>query len=402
LRRHADELEQTVAERTEELRRASRAKDEFLATISHELRTPLTAILGWARLLHGGRLDEAEEAQAIEAIARNARSQAQLIDDLLDVSRIITGRMRLDIRDVHLGAVIEGALGAILPAAEAKGITVEPRFEPLDRVSGDADRLQQVLWNLLSNAVKFTPNGGRVIVRAGRKGQLVEIEVTDDGAGIEPDFLPYVFERFRQGLAQPGSRRGLGLGLAITRHLVELHGGTVVAESAGPGRGATFRVSLPCVASAQAGPRRGMLQSAPGFEAAITDRRLQGARILVVDDEADTRNVLRLMLSQAGASVEVAASAAEARASVVRARPALLLCDIELGTESGYSLMRAIRALERGQEDTPMRAVALTAHARPEDRAEALAAGFDMHIAKPGRGDLLQALAGLLEAPAAR
>ena len=246
LRRHAEELEQTVAQRTDELRRASRSKDEFLATISHELRTPLTSILGWARLLHGGRLEAEEQALAIESIARNAKSQAQLIDDLLDVSRIITGKMRLDVGQVDLLRVLDGAIGVVLPAAQAKGITLDPRVdEAVGAIPGDPHRLQQVLWNLLSNAVKFTPSGGHVAVRVEGGETGVEIVVQDDGSGIDPELLPFVFDRFRQGDSQLSSRRGLGLGLAITRHLVELHGGTVTAESPGPGAGATFVVRLP-------------------------------------------------------------------------------------------------------------------------------------------------------------
>jgi signal transduction histidine kinase len=394
LRRHAEDLERTVAVRTEELRRASRAKDEFLATISHELRTPLTAILGWARLLVAGKLDAAEEAQAIQSIAKNAKAQAQLIDDLLDVSRIITGKMRIEVREVNLASVIEGALGAILPAAQAKGITIERQIELLDRVLGDANRLGQVLWNLLSNAVKFTPPGGHLAVRVRGRGASVEIEVTDDGAGIELDLIPHVFERFRQGSAQLTSRRGLGLGLAIARHLTELHGGTVTAESDGPGRGATFRVTLPSRAPDDSRPREPFgSSSAVALDAA--EDCLRGVRVLVVDDDADTRHVLHFMLEHAGAEVDLAASAEEAKAAVQRARPVLLLCDLGLGSEDGCALLRALRASTEGAVDA-MHAVALTAHARSEDRAHALASGFELHIAKPGPADLPRVLASLL------
>jgi signal transduction histidine kinase len=397
LRRHTEELEETVAERTEELRRASRAKDEFLATISHELRTPLTAILGWARLLVSGKLDASEEAQAIESIARNARSQSQLIDDLLDVSRIVTGKMRLEIREADLGALIEAAIGAVLPAAQAKGITIESQLEPLDRVSVDPSRMQQVLWNLLANAVKFTPAGGRVAIRGRKAGSAVEIEVTDNGAGIEPGFLPFVFDRFRQGAGQLSSRRGLGLGLAIVRHLVELHGGSVAAESAGAGLGATFRVTLACRPDA-ASPRREHRSSASSNADLAGDECLRGVRVLVVDDEADTRSVLRLVLGHAGADVEVAASADEARAAVARRPPDLLLCDIGLGSEDGYSLLHTLRAMPG--VTAAMRAVALTAHARSEDRSHALEAGFELHIAKPGPADLPGVLARVLASSA--
>jgi signal transduction histidine kinase len=397
LRQHAEDLERTVAVRTEELRRANRAKDEFLATISHELRTPLTAILGWARLLVAGKLDANEAAQAIESIAKNAKSQAQLIDDLLDVSRIITGNMRIDVREVQLDSVIEGALGAILPAAQAKDITIHPRIERLEHVLGDASRLQQVLWNLLSNAVKFTQAGGHIGVRVSRETSRVDIEVTDDGAGIEPDLLPYVFERFRQGKEHLASRRGLGLGLAIARHLTELHGGTITAESDGPGRGATFRVTLPSQAP-DAARSREALGSGSFLVPEAAEDCLRGVRILVVDDDADTRHVLRLVLEQAGAVVDLAASADEAKDHARRARPAVLLCDLGLGSEDGCALLRALRASADAAVDT-MRAVALTAHARSEDRMHALDAGFELHIAKPGPADLPRVLANLLVTP---
>jgi signal transduction histidine kinase len=398
LRRHAEELEQTVAQRTEELRRASRSKDEFLATVSHELRTPLTAILGWARLLCGGRLDADEHAQAIESIARNAKSQAQLIDDLLDVSRIITGKLRLDVRQVDLCRVIEGALGVVLPAAQAKGVEVECRLdETVDSLPGDPHRLQQVLWNLLSNAVKFTPCGGHVTVRLSRRNAGLAIVVQDDGVGIEPELLPFVFDRFRQGDSQLSSRRGLGLGLAIARHLVELHGGAVTAESAGPGAGATFTVVLPCPARAPGDSvrYRGEMVSSSRLGAATPAACLRGVRVLVVDDEADTRQVMRLMLTHAGATVELASSVAEAHEVFERTRPDVLLCDIGLGVDDGYALLRALRALPR-EQGGGVPAVALTGYAKSEDRARALLAGFDRHIAKPGPADLPQILADLV------
>ena len=399
LRRHAEELEQTVAERTEELRRASRTKDEFLATISHELRTPLTAILGWARLLHGGRLDASEQAQAIESIARNAKSQAQLIDDLLDVSRIITGKMRLDVRQVDLFRVIDGALGVVLPAAQAKGVEIERRLdETVESIPGDPHRLQQVLWNLLSNAVKFTPGGGHIAVRLTRRDAGVEIAVQDDGAGIDPEFLPFIFDRFRQGNSQLSSRRGLGLGLAIARHLVELHGGTVTAESPGLGAGATFTVRLPssvreptdALHKRREPPSPGRIEAAPDGDC------LRGVRVLVIDDEADTRQVLRIMLVHAGATVDLASSVAEAHEVFRRTRPDVLLCDIGLGADDGYALLRALRSLPT-ELGGGVPAVALTGHAKPEDRARALVAGFDLHVAKPGPADLPQILANILD-----
>jgi signal transduction histidine kinase len=396
LRRHAEQLEQTVAERTEELRRAGRSKDEFLATVSHELRTPLTAILGWARLLVGGKLDDAERAQAIESIARNARSQAQLIDDLLDVSRIITGKLRLDVQDVDLGAVLDGALSVVLPAAQAKGIQIDVRRDGVEGpLPGDPSRLQQVFWNLLFNAVKFTPSGGRVAVRVSRKGAAVEVAVHDNGVGIDRELLPFVFDRFWQGESRSASRRGLGLGLAIVRHLVELHGGTVTAESQGPGAGATFTVVLPR-------PERESVDTVRRRKGLPSQARLgngaclQGVRVLVVDDEADTRQVLRLTLEHAGAIVATAASAAEARSAFLTVRPDVLLCDIGLGQEDGYALVGALRALPR-EDGTALRAVALTGYAKTEDRARALSAGFELHLAKPGPPDLPEILAGLLE-----
>jgi signal transduction histidine kinase len=398
LRQHADELEQTVAERTEELRHANRSKDEFLATISHELRTPLTSILGWAQLLAGGQLDASERAQAIESIARNARSQAQLIDDLLDVSRIITGKLRLDVQEVDIGAVLDGALGVVLPAAEAKGITLEVRREDAQGpLPGDPSRLQQVFWNLLVNAVKFTQNGGRVSVLVSRRGPAMRIAVHDNGAGIERDVLPFVFDRFWQGESRPTSRRGLGLGLAIVRHLVELHGGTVMAKSPGAGLGATFTVTLPCPERAVVDPApRGRRWPSQARVGEARDACLRAVRVLIVDDEADTRQVLRLVLEQAGAVVVTASSADEAREAFRRVRPDVLLCDIGLGTEDGYALLGALRELPH-EGGRALHAIALTGYAKPEDRARALSAGFELHLAKPGPADLPVVIAELLE-----
>jgi signal transduction histidine kinase len=396
LRRHAEELEQTIAQRTEELRRVNRSKDEFLATVSHELRTPLTSILGWARLLYGGRLDAEEQAQAIESIARNARAQAQLIDDLLDVSRIITGKVRLDVQPVDFIAVLDSALDVVLPAARAKGLAVVRELDDAAYpISGDPSRLQQVLWNLLSNAVKFTPSGGHITVRARRRGAGVEVAVQDDGIGIDPELLPFVFDRFRQGNSLISTRRGLGLGLAIARHLVELHGGTMAAESAGPGAGATFTVVLPCPAHApgDAPPeqRRPASPSHAGVDA--TEPCLREVRVLVVEDEADTRQVLKLTLEHAGAIVETAATVRDAVEAFERARPDVLLCDIDLGREDGYALLRTLRALPGRR----VPAVALTGYAKPQDHARALEAGFDLHLAKPGPADLAEIVARLVD-----
>jgi len=398
LRRHADELEQIVAARTEDLRRANRIKDEFLATLSHELRTPLTAILGWARLLCGGRLDAGEHTMAVDSIARNAKAQAQLIDDLLDVSRIITGKLQLDLQRVDLATALDGALGVVLPSAQTKGIEIVPRMgEGIDTLPGDPIRLQQVLWNLLSNAVKFTPPGGRIEVSVTRRGEQVAIEVKDSGAGIEPALLPFVFDRFRQGEGMHTSRRGLGLGLAIARHLVQLHGGAVTAASGGPGAGATFTVVLPCPTGGppSSAAKRGRLNSSSRASTPDSARCLMAVRVLVVDDEADNREVLRLVLEKAGAVVETASSVTEALAAFEAARPDVLLCDIGLGREDGYDLMRQVRALPGGRgADIP--AIALTGYAKPEDRAQALEAGFQLHLAKPGPPDLAMVVAGLL------
>ncbi|HJQ31088.1 MAG TPA: PAS domain S-box protein [Pyrinomonadaceae bacterium] len=379
-----DITEQVMARRQSE--EANRLKDEFLATVSHELRTPLTAILGWAHMLRTGQYAfDARAGAALETIERNARAQAQIIEDLLDVSRIITGKLRLDVRAVAPDSFIDAAVEAVRPAAEAKGVRVQKLMDAgLVSVSGDPVRLQQVVWNLLSNAIKFTPSGGRVQIRMERAGSQIEIAVGDTGAGIAPDFLPHVFDRFRQADGRTTRRHGgLGLGLAIVRHLVELHGGTVRAESEGEGHGSTFTVTLPAAPvypSEQTGrvqpPAR---ESLPFFEC---PDRLDGLRVLVVDDEPDARELLKAGLGHCGASVSEAASAAEALASVEGAPPDLLISDIGMPGEDGYSLIRKVRSLpaERGGR---VPAIALTAYARAEDRMQALRAGYQMHVPKP-------------------
>jgi signal transduction histidine kinase/CheY-like chemotaxis protein len=372
---------------------ANRSKDEFLATLSHELRTPLNAILGWAQLLRTGALPADEATQGLETIERNAKAQAQLIDDLLDLSRIISGKLRVESRPVDLVAVVEGALDSVRPAADAKGIRVVPVLDAhAGPVAGDAGRLQQVAWNLLSNAVKFTPRGGRVDVWLCATASDAELTVSDDGAGIQPEFLPRVFDRLRQADGSSTRRHGgLGLGLAIVRHLVELHGGTVSASSAGEGRGATFTVRLPLAARnvpatheqdpghrpTPPAERRDVSASPPG-------RLLEGVKVLVVDDEADARDVLRLGLEQRGASVTAAASASEALAGLRDAGAAfhVLLSDIGMPDEDGYSLIRRVRQLGASRGGG-VPAIALTAYARAEDRARALEAGFDEHVSKP-------------------
>lgn len=369
---------------------ANRAKDQFLATISHELRTPLNAILGWAGMLRNGRLDKAASAQALEIIERNAKAQTQLINDILDVSRIVTGKLRLEVRPVELSSVLQAAIDVISPAAGAKDIglqvTLDPRAGP---VSGDPDRLQQIVWNLLSNAVKFTARGGRVQVRLERLNSQVEIAVSDTGVGINADFLPYVFDSFRQAdNSYTRSHSGLGLGLAIVRHLVELHGGTVEAFSQGEGKGATFEVRLPLIAVDNPRrpatgevyfERRGAVTTGSDSESSLS---LQGLRLLVVDDDSDARSLLALMLGQCGAEVTTVATAAEAVAMLDQLKLDLLISDIEMPGEDGYSLISKVRSLD-SKLGTPIPSIALTAHARSEDRVRALAAGFQAHIAKP-------------------
>jgi PAS domain S-box-containing protein len=379
---------QTSAAR-EEAEAANRSKDEFLATVSHELRTPLNAILGWAQLLRGDGMDPEKGRRGLETIVRNAKLQTQLIDDLLDVSRIISGQMRLDVRPLEMVPVIEAALEAVRPAAEARQIQLRRVLDPLaGPVAGDPARLQQVVWNLLSNAVKFTPKGGKVEVRLERVNSHVEVIVADNGLGIDADFLPQVFDRFRQRDASTTRRHsGLGLGLAIVRHLVELHGGTVRVKSPGEGRGSTFTVLLP-VSVAHLTPMDGtrVHPTAEATDASACQEdptlNLKGIRVLVVDDEPDARETLQQILEHCDAEVRTAGSAAEALAVLETWQPHVLLSDIGMPGEDGYSLMRRVRELppERGGR-TP--AAALTAFARGEDRRRALLAGFQMHVAKP-------------------
>ncbi|HEX7316974.1 MAG TPA: PAS domain S-box protein [Pyrinomonadaceae bacterium] len=368
-----------------EAQESSRLKDEFLATVSHELRTPLTAILGWAHMLRMGQFDSAAASHALETVERNARAQAQLIDDLLDVSRIVAGKLRIDVRSVDPNAFIEAAVEAVRPAAEAKGVRLQKVLDTGVSVTGDPVRLQQVVWNLLANAIKFTPRGGRVQVRLERVNSHVEIAVNDTGAGIAPDFLPHVFDRFRQA-DQKTTRThgGMGLGLAIVRHLVELHGGTVRAESEGEGHGATFTVLLPVAPvyhgeeeTARVHPAaRSML---PAFE---TVDRLDGVKVLVVDDEPDTRELLTAGLGRCGAEVLAVGSAAEAFEAVEKSPPDLIISDIGMPGEDGYELMRRVRGLPAASGGR-VPAIALTAYARVEDRMQALRAGYQMHVPKP-------------------
>jgi PAS domain S-box-containing protein len=383
------EAEQVAAEKERlyhEARESNRLKDEFLATVSHELRTPLTAILGWSHMLRTGQFAGGDAAKALETIERNARSQAQLIDDLLDVSRIITGKLRIDVRPVDPNSFIESAIEAVRPAAEAKGVRVQRIMDTgVVSVTGDPVRLQQVIWNLLSNAIKFTPRGGRVLVRMERVNSHVEITVSDTGAGISPEFLPHVFDRFRQADQRTTRQHGgMGLGLAIVRHLVELHGGTVRAESEGEGQGATFTVLLPVAPVYQAEASGARVHPAardtmPSFDCAD---RLDGLRVLVVDDEPDTRELLKAGLGQCGAEVTEAGSAAEALAAISTDAPDLLISDIGMPDEDGYDLIRRVRELS-AESGGKVPAIALTAYARTEDRLQALRAGYQMHVTKP-------------------
>jgi PAS domain S-box-containing protein len=383
------EAEQVAEEKERlyiEAQESSRLKDEFLATVSHELRTPLTAILGWAHMLRTGQFSGDSATKAFETIERNARAQAQLIDDLLDVSRIITGKLRIDVRPVDPNSFIEAAIESVKPAAEAKGVRVQRIMDTgVVTVSGDPVRLQQIVWNLLSNAIKFTPRGGRVQVRLERINSHIEIGVSDSGAGITPEFLPYVFDRFRQADGRTTRQHGgLGLGLSIVRHLVELHGGTVRAESHGEGQGATFTVLLPVAPVYQSSDQERRVHPAardtlPSYDC---PERLDGLKVLVVDDEPDTRDLLKAGLGQCGAQVTVVGSASEALEAIGNDVPDLLISDIGMPEEDGYELIRRVRELP-ADDGGKVPAIALTAYARVEDRMQALRAGYQMHVPKP-------------------
>lgn len=363
-----------------EAERTSRLKDEFLLTLSHELRTPLNAILGWSQLLRRGKPDMAKIAHGLEVIERNVRSQGQLIDDLLDMSRIISGKLRLNVQRVDLVAVIEAALETVRLSAETKNIHLEKVFAPFaGDVSGDAARLQQIVWNLLSNAIKFTPKGGRVKVILERVSSHVEISVTDTGQGIQPEFLPYVFDRFRQADASTTRNHGgLGLGLAIVKHLTELHGGFVEVKSAGEGKGATFMLALPLVVVK---PEFVPNITIEGL-ADDTQLRLDGVKVLVVDDEPDARELIRLVLEEYHAEVITAASAQEALKLLECDQPDVLVSDIGMPQEDGYQFIHKVRMLDP-ERCGKIPAVALTAYARVEDSKLALLSGYQIHVTKP-------------------
>ena len=391
------ELERRVAERTVELEAASRAKDEFLATLSHELRTPLNAILGWSQLLGRGNPSMEDMTEGMETIARNARVQAQLIEDLLDMSRIISGKIRLDIAQVHPASIVEAAVESVQLAADAKGVRLQRILDSeVGPVAGDPGRLQQVVWNLLTNAVKFTPRDGLVQVTLERVHSHLEIAVTDTGRGIERGFLPYVFDRFRQAdSSTTRAHGGLGIGLAIVKQLVELHGGSVRASSAGEGQGATFAITLPLAAirvEEDKQPRRPpQSNSDPTFGGAPS---LTGITVVVVEDDPDARELVRRMLQKCGATVVTAASADEGLDAVKRHRPNVIVSDIGMPGRDGYEFMRSVRAFSDGCGNAP--AVALTALARAEDRRRAILSGFQKHMVKPVEAaELVAAVASL-------
>lgn len=369
-----------------EAQNANRAKDDFLATLSHELRTPLNAILGWSRVLGRPNVDAQEMKQGLETIERSVRTQTRMIEDLLDTSRIIAGKIQLDAQRLIPHSIVEAAIEAVRPAAETKGVHLQIELDPsAGPITGDANRLQQVVWNLLANAIKFTPKGGLIQILLKRVNSHIELTIKDNGQGISPEFVPFVFERFQQADSSATRRfGGLGLGLSIVKHLVELHGGAVRVESPGEGKGAAFIVTLPSKIS---GDQDGVVQvgvapvrtSQPtGFAAPS----LQGLRVLVVDDESDARELLRRILSQQSAQVVTASSADSAMAAYLDFNPDVLVCDIGMPEKDGYELLKEIRSLPSGQGAiTP--AIAVTAFAGSEDRRSAFAAGFQVHLSKP-------------------
>jgi signal transduction histidine kinase/DNA-binding response OmpR family regulator len=403
--RHAAELQQEVADRIlaererakllireqearAEAEAANRTKDEFLATLSHELRTPLTAILGWSHLLRSGKLPQESVKDALETIERNAKSQSQLIDDLLDVSRIVTGKLRIEAIPMKVGPVVDAAIKSVKPAAEVKSIEIHRVPNAQDYVVlGDHTRLQQIVWNLLSNAVKFTPTGGRVEIELNSEGRDLRLVVRDNGQGISAEFLPHVFDRFRQADGTTTrSHGGLGLGLAIVRHLVELHGGTISVESEGEDRGAIFTICLPeyLGEDGRTNPFFGEEQHAPPIEHANgkSQTALSSLNILLVDDDYDTREMVAAVLSDAGANVRSCSSAAEATEALETFRPNVIVSDIGMPQEDGYSFIHRLRT-ECGIGEAEIPALALTAYATSEDRKRTLAAGFQMHMPKP-------------------
>jgi signal transduction histidine kinase/ActR/RegA family two-component response regulator len=382
----ADEARRALAE----AEAANQAKDEFLAALSHELRTPLNVILGWTHMLRRTSMTGAAADRAIDIIERNAKLQSQLIADLLHVSQIITGKLRLEVEAVDLAPLLSAAADALRPAVNAKAITLESHIEPgVRQVKADATRVQQIIWNVLSNAIKFTPQEGHVDLTLKQNGSVAEISIKDSGVGIEPDLLPHIFERFRQG--DGSSHRafgGLGLGLAIVRQLMDLHGGTVRAESSGAGCGSTFTLSFPILASTASRAQIERVDDTPS---------LRGRRVLVVEDEPDSRDLMVALLGGNGAEVTAASSVREALAQIHGHVPDVMIANIGLPDQDGYELIRQVRRLEKAGRHTSMPAVALTAYVQPQDRDLALAAGFQLHIAKPiNPTEFVELVAGLM------
>jgi signal transduction histidine kinase/CheY-like chemotaxis protein len=382
-----------------EAERLGRLKDEFLANLSHELRTPINAILGWSQLLRPGDVTPEDLAEGLDVIQRQARAQVRLIDDLLDMSRIVSGKLRLDVQRVELPAVIEAALEAVRPAADAKKIRVETVVDPLaGPVTGDPGRLQQIFWNLMSNAVKFTPKGGKVQVALERVNSHVELSVSDNGQGIAPEMLPHVFERLSQGDSSPGKKQpGLGLGLSIVKSLAEMHGGSVRAKSAGAGKGATFSLTLPISVVHARPDDRGRRHPTTDSDLAspVFSPPLDGVHVLLVDDDPDALEVVKRILRRCKARVTTAISALEGLALLAVERPDVVLADIGLPQMDGYEFVRRVRVLPSDKGgNVPV--AALTAFARSEDRRQAMLAGFDIHVAKPVDPAELVAVVGRL------
>ena len=379
---------------------ATRLKDEFLANLSHELRTPMNAIIGWTHLLRSGRLEESQRQRALESIDRGARSQAKLIEDLLDVSRIVSGKLNLNMQPVDLAAVIDAALESQRPAAQVKGLTLEKSAAPAELVvMGDAGRLQQVFLNILTNAVKFTPSGGRIEVTIARKGGDAQVAVTDTGEGIAPAFLPYVFDRFRQADGtSTRSHTGLGLGLAIVRHVVDLHGGIVRVASPGEGQGATFTVTIPLATTVDGRPRKPVAERMPGHYGPSGGL---GIRVLVVEDDPETRDIVGAILERGGFSYRVATRASEALSVLDDWQPDVIVSDIGMPGVDGYEFARQLRA-RPPHLGGAIPALALTAYARPADRDQALRSGYQAHVAKPvDPVDLVRAITELTARPVA-
>jgi signal transduction histidine kinase/CheY-like chemotaxis protein len=380
-------------------READRLKDEFLAVLSHELRTPLSAIVGYARLLRGGLLSDEKAARGLETLERNATSLTQIVEDVLDISRIVSGKIRLDVQPVELPLIVHNAIATVQPAADAKAIRLQTIIDPLvGPVSGDPNRLQQVVWNLLSNAVKFTSKQGRVQIRVERVNSHIEIVVSDTGIGIRPEFLPHVFERFRQ--ADSGVSRqtpGLGLGLSIVRHIVEMHGGSVLAASDGEGKGSTFRVRLPLMIVHETAVREPREHPRTQKQAPLTAlRNLAGIRVMAIDDDEDALELLRVALEAAGAEVVTVSSATDALTRVGDVKPEVLVVDLGMPLMDGFTFITRIRSsTDAYVREIP--AAALTAFARSEDRTKALDSGFEMHLAKPvDPGELVASIATLV------